>query len=295
VDGLNGLGLFLAVAEERSFAAAARRLGLSPSATGKAVARLEARLGIPLFNRTTRQVSLTAEGELLLDRARRIREEWRETEASLSQGKAVPHGRLRVATPAVGHRLLAPHLAAFAERYPHVMLDLDLDDRIVDLTMGRIDVAIRSGVLADSSHRSRRLRDFRFLLCAAPGYIAAAGMPATLAELREHRLVRYRYPGSEALQPWRFASSFDLEGGEPASICTSMEEFRTPAPLASSKWWIAAFRASSGRGHSLDTNFSGDINGLKLDWRLAEAPFLLASIARFLYPVGCLACERPRP
>jgi len=223
VDGLNGLGLFLAVAEERSFAAAARRLGLSPSATGKAVARLEARLGIPLFNRTTRQVSLTAEGELLLDRARRIREEWRETEASLSQGKAVPHGRLRVATPAVGHRLLAPHLAAFAERYPHVMLDLDLDDRIVDLTMGRIDVAIRSGVLADSSHRSRRLRDFRFLLCAAPDYIAAAGMPATLAELREHRLVRYRYPGSEAVQPWRFASSFDLAGGEPASICTSME------------------------------------------------------------------------
>jgi DNA-binding transcriptional LysR family regulator len=83
---------------------------------------------------------LTAEGELLLDRARRIREEWRETEASVSQGKAVPLGRLRVATPAVGHRLLAPHLAAFAERYPHVMLDLD--DRIVDLTMGRIDVAI---------------------------------------------------------------------------------------------------------------------------------------------------------
>ena len=114
MDGLSGLGLFLAVAEERSFAAAARRLGLSPSATGKAVARLETRLGVPLFNRTTRHVSRTAEGELLFDRARRIHDEWRETEASLAQGKAVPHGRLRVAAPAIGYRLLAPHLTAFA-------------------------------------------------------------------------------------------------------------------------------------------------------------------------------------
>jgi DNA-binding transcriptional LysR family regulator len=223
VDSLSGLGLFLAVAEERSFAAASRRLGLSASATGKAVSRLEARLGVALFNRTTRQVSLTAEGELLLDRARQIREAWRETEASLSQAKVIPQGRLRVAAPAVGYRLLAPHLAEFAERYPHVVLDLDFDDRIADLTIGRIDVAIRSGVLADSSHRSRRLRDFRFLLCAAPDYLAAAGMPKTLEDLRTHRLIRYRYPGSEALQPWRFVLAVDVEGAESAVICTNME------------------------------------------------------------------------
>ncbi len=98
MDSLSGLGLFLAVAEEESFAAASRRLGLSPSATGKAVARLEARLGVALFNRTTRQVSLTAEGEMLFARARRIRDEWRETEASLSQAKATPQGRLRRST-----------------------------------------------------------------------------------------------------------------------------------------------------------------------------------------------------
>ncbi len=103
------------------------------------------------------------------------------------------------------------------------MLDLDLDDRIADLTIGRIDVAIRSGVLADSSHRTRRLKDFRFLLCAAPDYLAAAGAPKSLDDLRSHRLVRYRYPGSEALQPWRFNSPFDVAGTEPASVCTSME------------------------------------------------------------------------
>lgn len=223
MDSMGALPLFLAVAEDLSFTGAARRLGLSPSATGKAIARLEARLGVVLFQRTTRRVSLTAEGELLLERARLIREEWREAEARLAAAKAEPRGRLRVAVPAIGHRLLAPHLAAFAQLYPHVELDLDQDDRLLDLAAGRVDVAIRSGRLEDSTHRSRRLGEFRFILCAAPAYLARAGTPQTPEALRGHAQVRFRYPGSERLQPWRLAGGLEAGSPRPAFAGTSME------------------------------------------------------------------------
>ena len=102
VDTLHVLSLFLAVAEDRSFTGAARRLGLSPSATGKAIARLEARLGVALFRRTTRSVHLTDAGTILFERARVIRDELREAEALLAQVDDVPRGRLRVAVPATG-------------------------------------------------------------------------------------------------------------------------------------------------------------------------------------------------
>lgn len=223
MESLGALSLFLAAAEERSFTAAARRLGLSRSAAGKAIARLEARLGVVLFRRTTRSVSLTAEGELLFERARLIREEWREAEALLAAAQAEPRGRLRVALPAIGHRLLAPHLPAFARLYPHLELDLDQDDRLVDLSAARIDVAIRSGRLDDSTHRSRRLGDFRFRLCAAPDYVARRGMPRTVDDLKTHAQIRFRYGGSERLQPWRLIAHEDAARARPAFASTSME------------------------------------------------------------------------
>jgi DNA-binding transcriptional LysR family regulator len=220
---MNALPLFLATAEELSFSAAARRLGLSPSAAGKAISRLEAQLGVALFHRTTRRVRLTSEGELLLERARVIRDAWRDAEAQLAAGRDEPRGRLRVALPAIGHRLLAPHLPAFAAHYPHVELDLDLDDRIVDLAANRIDVSIRSGPLEDSTHHARRLGSFRFLLVAAPAYLAARGAPRSMAALAEHSQIRFRFPGSERLQPWRLANSLDGAVGAPSFACTSME------------------------------------------------------------------------
>lgn len=223
MESLSTLALFLAAAEERSFTGAARSLGLSRSATGKAIARLEARLGVALFRRTTRAVSLTEEGTLLFERARLIREEWREAEALLSAARAEPRGRLRVALPAIGHRLLAPHLAAFAQHYPNVALDLDQDDRLLNLSAAKIDVAIRSGRLDDSTHRSRPLGRFRFRLCAAPAYMAAREAPRNVADLRGHAHVRFRYPGSDRLQPWRLGAEDDAVNGPPAFASTSME------------------------------------------------------------------------
>lgn len=223
MESLNALSLFLAAAEDGSFTGAARRLGMSRSAAGKAIARLEARLGVVLFRRTTRTVSLTEEGELLFERARLICDEWQEAEALLAAAKAEPRGRLRVALPAIGHRLLAPHLPAFARHYPQLQLDLDQDDHLVDLSAARIDVAIRSGRLDDSTHRSRCLGAFRFLLCAEPDYVERHGAPHTVDELRAHAQIRFRHPGSERLQPWRLAATDDAARGRAAFTSTSME------------------------------------------------------------------------
>ena len=125
--------------------------------------------------------------------------------------------------PAIGHRLLAPHLPEFQASCPRVTIDLDLDDRIVDLVAAGVDIAIRSGPLDDSGHRSRRLGDFRFVLCAARAYFEANGVPDTILDLRRHAQIRFRHPGTERLQPWRLVSCDDAATLDPVCICTSME------------------------------------------------------------------------
>ena len=223
MDTLDALPLFLAVAEDRSFTGAARRLGLSRSTTGKAVARLEANLGVMLFQRTTRRVRLTEAGEILLERARAIRGEWQAAEALLAEAQAKPRGRIRIGLPAIGHRLIAPHVRTFIDRYPSVSLDLDQDDRFADMTTAGIDVAIRSGALDDASHRSRILTDFAYMLCAAPDYLERNGTPATLAELGRHAQVRFRFTDSERLQSWRLTGVDDAASRTPTIVCTNME------------------------------------------------------------------------
>jgi DNA-binding transcriptional LysR family regulator len=225
VDTLGALDVFLLVAERLSFADAAHRLGLSPSAVGKSIARMESRLGVRLFHRTTRRVSLTAEGELLLERAGRIREEVDDLAALLAQAAAEPEGRLRISLPAIGYRFLAPHLADFTLAYPKIRLDLDFSDRIVDLIADGVDAAIRSGTLADSGLMSRKLGSFRFVVCASPSYVAQRGLPETVAALAEHALIRYRRPGSGALQSFALSVPAPSEAalGPPALTCTNME------------------------------------------------------------------------
>lgn len=243
MEGLRSLEIFIAVAETLSFAEAARRLGLSPSATGKAIGALEARLRVRLFNRTTRRVSLTAEGELLLARARRWQDDWRETQALLSQSAAEPQGWLRVSLPAAGYRLLAPHLADFAHAFPHIRLDLDLDDRIKDVVAEGFDVAIRSGVLPDSSLMSRKLGTFRFGLCASPDYLAWYGEPGDAAALATHQLIRFRHPGTQVLQAWRLAdgAAADLDRAPSRMVCTNIEAVRAAAIAGLGIAWMADF------------------------------------------------------
>ncbi|WP_042300456.1 LysR family transcriptional regulator [Paraburkholderia kururiensis] len=226
MDNLNGIVAFVRTAETLSFVEAGRKLGISASAVGKAIAKLEASLGVRLFHRTTRRVSLTHEGQHFHERCHRILEELRDAEAMLSKAAQTPRGRLRVSLPVIGYRFLLPVLPAFSARYPDVELDLDFNDRLVDVVEGGFDAVIRSGLLTDSSLMSRRLGPFRFVLCASPEYVVRMGQPRTVAELAAHDCVRYRFPTTGRLQPWTFGDDDKPPRLRTSMTCNNMEALR---------------------------------------------------------------------
>lgn len=189
MDSLTSLTSFVRTAETLSFVQAARLLGISASAVGKNVARLEHKLGVRLFNRSTRNVSLTAEGAAFLTRCQSILEQIQEAESELTSSLSQPTGKLRISLPVIGYRLLLPALTAFSRLYPQVELDLDFSDRLVNLIDEGVDVAIRSGELADSRLIARKLGGFRFVLCASPAYLAEYGAPDSPAELAAHKCI----------------------------------------------------------------------------------------------------------
>ncbi|ATQ57707.1 LysR family transcriptional regulator [Paracoccus yeei] len=224
MDGLSGVTVFVQVAETRSFVAAGRMLGISASAIGKSVARLEQRLGVRLFHRSTRSVALTAEGALFLERCRRILAELEAAELELSQASAAPRGRLRVSLPLVSS-LVLPVLGDFMQAYPEVELDLDFTDRMVDVIEEGFDAVIRTGEPADSRLSARRLGRFRRHLVASPDYLARRGVPQTPADLTGHSCLHYRFPNSGKLETW----DIRRHDGEPelhlptSMICNNIE------------------------------------------------------------------------
>ena len=178
MDSLGSLNAFVHAAEARSFTVAGRQLGVSSSAIGKSVARMEERLGVRLLHRSTRSIALTAEGALFLERCRRIFSEIEAAELELSQTHEAPRGTLRVALPLAG-MLMMPTLAAFMRAYPEIMLDLDFSDRVVDVIEEGFDAVVRFADVGDSRLMSRALGTYRRRLVAAPAYLAAKGVPVT--------------------------------------------------------------------------------------------------------------------
>lgn len=201
MDKLGTLGIFVQVAEAGSFVAAGHRLGISGSAVGKAVARLEDELGVRLFNRSTRSIALTEEGSYFLDTCRRIQSEYEEAQAKLSRSQAVPRGQLRVSLPLAG-MLLMPTISTFMSTYPEINLDLDFTDRIVDVIEEGFDAVIRTGDLKDTRLMSRKLGTFRHVIVASPEYLAAHGYPKTPEDLLLHRCLHHRFANSGKLEPW---------------------------------------------------------------------------------------------
>lgn len=203
---LVGLRCFLEVANGGSFAATARRLGLSTSAVSKAVARLEAELGVRLLQRTTRRVSLTPEGERARDGAAAAVAELEALAGELGEGLVAPRGLLRVSVPVGwGRNWLVPRLPKFMAAYPHIRLDLNLADRAVELVGERVDVLIRSGSIADSqSVVARRLAEVPMVTCASPAYLAGRGRPETPDDLGDHECLEHRTQMTGRRYPWRF-------------------------------------------------------------------------------------------
>ncbi|MBO9709169.1 MAG: LysR family transcriptional regulator [Caulobacter sp.] len=201
MDKLIALQAFVRAAEDRSFVAAGRQMGLSPSAVGKAVARLEEQLSARLFHRNTRNMTLTQEGAFYLERCRRILADLDEAEALLRASRAAPQGLLRVSLPLAG-MLLTPAVAGFMAAYPQVRLDLDFSDRLVDVVEEGFDVVIRTGEGADSRLMSRKIGVFRHRVVAAPAYLAGRGRPERPADLAAHACLHYRRPGVGRLERW---------------------------------------------------------------------------------------------
>lgn len=228
MDRFSGLDAFVSTADLGSFAAAGRVLGLSASAIGKAVSKLEAQLGVRLFQRSTRSIRLTEEGRMFHERCRRILDDLGDAEAALARTLDVPRGRLRVSSPIATHHMLLPLLPEFVSRYPEVELDLDFNDRIVDLIDEGVDVAIRSGVLPDSRLMARALRPFRMLLCAAPSYLDLHGVPAVPRDLDNHLSIRFRFPNSGKVQDWPLLLPAGTPEPRPRAVmtCNNMEAVR---------------------------------------------------------------------
>ncbi|EML1217984.1 LysR family transcriptional regulator [Enterobacter hormaechei] len=202
-DTLKDIPVFVASVEAGSFAQAAVRLHLSRSAVGKSIARLEERLGVRLFHRTTRSQRLTDNGALFYERCLRALEEIRGAESQLETGKHQVSGRLRVAVPVLfGRQCIAPLLIELAQEHPGLELEMSFSDRVVDLVEEGFDMAVRNGALADSSVLvARRLGEHRMILCAAPDYLLKNGQPQTVDDLRQHTAINYTRAGR--VLPWQ--------------------------------------------------------------------------------------------
>ncbi|WP_410866457.1 LysR family transcriptional regulator [Paraburkholderia sp. SIMBA_027] len=244
LSALGGLEVFVHTARTRSFAAAARELGISASAISKSVSRLEERVGVRLFQRSTRSVRLTSEGEVFLERCRRIFGEVQAAEDELSAMAEYPRGRLRVGL-SLSAGLPFPVLSAFMEQHPEIELDLDFTDRLVDVIDEGFDVVIRGSVLRDSRLVSRPLGSWRACLVAAPEYLKRKGIPKNPDDLLNHACLHYRWTPTGKLYQWPLRqSTFTVPGASLplTAVCNSLD--------------MLLYMALSGRGIACVPDFS---------------------------------------
>lgn len=190
MDRFHQITVYVAVAEEESFAAGARRLGMSPPAVTRAIAALEEDLGVKLLNRTTRFVRPTDAGQRYLDDARQILSKVQEADEAAAGINAAPRGHLIVTAPVLfGKIFVMPHIVSFLQRYPAVDVSALFLDRVVNMMEEGVDVGVRIGALPDSSMRALRVGQVRRVLCASPEYLAQHGIPQTPEDLKQHSIV----------------------------------------------------------------------------------------------------------
>lgn len=195
--------VFAAVVDAGSLSAAGRRLGLTPSAVGRTVDRIEARLGVRLMLRTTRQLTLSAEGQSYLAAARRILADIADAEQSVAD-QGAPRGRLRVSVAlAHGRLVIVPLLREFTALHPHILVDIGLTDGLVDVAAGQADVAIRFGLLADSGLMARKLGETGRVVVASPDYLVRRGMPKVPEDLLTHDCLNFNFRRAEPVWPFR--------------------------------------------------------------------------------------------
>lgn len=258
---------FLAIAAARSYSRAAEKLGISRAMASKHVLDLEADLGVKLFNRTTRQLSLTESGQTLQAAAFSLLEGFEAVEEELRSRTRSPKGNLRISAPmSFGIRHLGAILNSFLKRHPQMTLDLQFDDRVTNIVEEGIDIAIRIRTLPDSSLVARRLARARMVLCASPAYLEARGEPAHPDELREHSCLIYEYLARQG--------TWSLQRGE------ARADIRINGPVRANNGDTLLEAAVDGWGIVLSPTFiahealrSGKLRAILRDWHPVEPDF----------------------
>ena len=228
-----GMRVFVRVAATGSLAGAGRALGLSQTMVTKHVEAIEVRLGTKLLHRSTRRLTFTEAGRIYLEACGRILAEVAEAEEAAAAGQVEPRGLLRMNVPvSFGARRVAPLLSAFTERYPRIMMELGLNDRVVDLVEEGWDLAVRIGVLPASTLISRRLAPCRTVVCAAPSYLEAHGTPRTLADLAGCNCLGYTLSERLGTYRWSFGSDASVKVPVSGSIRANNGDALREAALA---------------------------------------------------------------
>jgi DNA-binding transcriptional LysR family regulator len=270
---LQSWAIFAKVAETGSFAGAAGEFGISGATVSKALQRLEARIGERLIHRTSRRFALTETGRVLAVRAARILAESEAAEAEAQDKSAAPRGRVRLAAPmSFGLRHVAPALPAFLAAYPEVSVDLQLDDRIVDLVAQGIDIAVRIADLPDSSLVARRLCPVRRWVVGAPAYFARHGTPQRPRDLERHACLGYSYLATG--ERWHFTNAEGVE-----------EAVTVSGPLSATNAEALEGALLAGIGIALQPDF--------LAWEALRAGRLVAVLVGWNPPPGALNVLMP--
>lgn len=211
MDRVTSMRVYVQAADAGSLSAAARHLGMSPAMATKHVNALEARLGVRLFHRTTRGLSLTEAGASYLEACQRILPEIDAAEAAAASQRVKATGLLRMNVPlSFGMRYVAPLMAEFSRRHPAVTVEMGLSDAQVDLIEGNWDLAIRIGHLTDRALQTRQLSDSRLMVCAAPAYLDRSGVPRTVSELTQHNCLSYVLSAMQNRKQWAFGTQGDI-------------------------------------------------------------------------------------
>ncbi len=200
---LGSIELFCLTAQHRGFTAAAQAAGLTAAAVSRSVARLEARLGVQLLMRTTRQVRLTESGQRYFDQCRQALGQLVEAEREVTGDQQAPSGLVRISLPtSYGHYRILPLLPGFTRAYPQIELDLQLTNRNVDFTAEGFDLAVRARTPPDSGLVARKLEDAALVIVAAPAYLHRRRRPRSLADLSQHECIQFIQPSTGLAVPW---------------------------------------------------------------------------------------------
>ncbi|MCX5465882.1 LysR family transcriptional regulator [Alcaligenes parafaecalis] len=276
IESLSGLVAFSVTVESGSFAAAGRKLGLSASAAGKAVERLELRLGVRLLNRTTRSLALTGEGEVLYRYVSRVLKDLQEAERELQLFQSTPRGRIKISVPTVlGRKIILPALRDFQLSFPEVTIDLSLDDRQVDVIEEGYDLVLRLGELENSGLQARSLGPHTFITCASPEYLAQHGVPRSPSDLHDHCCIHYRFPTSGRPENWAFKGTPPAKPLKPTIVLNDGEALASAAlgglGIVQAPSYLVKADVAAGRLQPVLADYTDDRGSIWLLWPLRSA------------------------